>query len=474
VSTPDAVIVGSGPNGLAAALVLARAGLAVEVIEGAMTLGGGCRTEELTIAGFAHDTCSTIQALATISPFFVDFDLASRGVELLAPPVAFAHPLDGARAAAVKGSVSETAASLDGDGAAYERLMAPIVRKSRSIASAVLAPMRSVPSDPMAAARFGAVGVQPVQRLARRFHSADTRALLAGVGAHSMQPLSRTLTGGFGLLLTMTAHVGGWPVAAGGSAAIVDALRMELESAGAVLHTGRWIRSLDELPKSRAILLDTSPKELLAIAGDRLAPRARVAYGHFGYGPGICKVDWALRGPVPWAAEICRQAGTVHVGGTFEEVALAEAEVAAGRHPERPFCIIVQACVVDPTRAPPGQQTLWGYCHVPSGSTVDMTPRIEAQLERFAPGFADLVLARTTATAAETESRNPNYVGGDIAGGAGTLRQTLFRPTVRWNNYRTPIKGLYLCSASTPPGGGVHGMCGVGAARAVLADLRVG
>jgi len=470
---PDAVVVGSGPNGLAAALVLARAGLDVEVYEGDTAIGGGCRTESLTLDGFRHDTCSTIQALATVSPFFVDFDLASRGVELLAPPVAFAHPLDGARAAAVVSSVTETAASLGRDGPAYERLMAPIVRDAVPIAQAVLSPIRRVPHDPAAAARFAAVGVRPVEHLATRFDSPEARGLLAGVGAHSMQPLSRALTGGFALLLTMTAHAGGWPVVRGGSAGIVDALRTALEAEGATLYTGRWIRSLDQLPTARAVLLDTSPKGLLTIAGSALPRRSRRELEGFGYGPGICKVDWALGGAVPWAAEACRMAGTVHVGGTLGEVALAEAEVAAGRHPDRPFCIVVQPGIIDPTRAPPGHQTLWAYCHVPNGSTVDMTARIEAQIERFAPGFSDLVLARATVTAADSESHNPNYVGGDIAGGAGTLRQTVFRPTVRWNNYRTPVRGLYLCSASTPPGGGVHGMCGLGAARAVLHDLRI-
>jgi phytoene dehydrogenase-like protein len=473
MSTSDAVVVGSGPNGLAAALVLAKAGLAVEVLEGAPTPGGGCRTEALTLEGYRHDTCSTIQALATISPFFRAFDLAAHGVTLKVPEVAFAHPLDGGRAAAVAGSVAETGTSLGVDRRPYERLMGPIVGHGGSIAHAALSPIRSLPRDAVGTARFGAIGARSIEHVAARFETPAARALFAGVGAHSMQPLSRALTGGFGLLLAMTAHAGGWPVVEGGSAGIVEALCAALDDAGASVRPGRWIRRLDELPAARVVLLDTSPAGLLAIAGDELAPRARRAFGRFRYGPGVCKVDWALSGPVPWAAEPCRRTATVHVGGTFEEVARAEAEVAAGRHPEQPFCIVVQPSVVDPTRAPAGHQTLWGYCHVPSGSPEDMTSRIEAQIERFAPGFSDLVLARSTVTAAELEGRNPNYVGGDVAGGAGTLRQTLFRPTLRWNNYRTGRRGLYLCSASTPPGGGVHGMCGVGAALTALRDLGI-
>ena len=466
-------MVGSGPNGLAAAVTLARAGLSVHVIEGAVTPGGGCRTEELTLPGFRHDVCSAVHPLAAASPFFTGTDLAARGVRLLTPKVAFAHPLDGGRAAAVAGSVAETAGGLGPDGGAYRRLLDPLVREVGLTLPAILAPLRSVPGHPLAMARFGLEGILPASLLARRFRTEEARALLAGVAAHAMLPLTAPLTSAFGLVLMTAAHAVGWPVAEGGSAAITDALVAELTSLGGQVETGRWVQSLDSLPRARAVLLDVTPRQLLQLAGDRLGAAHRGALQRFRYGPGVCKVDWALSGPVPWQAAACREAGTVHLGGAFEEVARSESEVAAGKVPERPYCIVAQPGVVDPTRAPAGKQTLWAYCHVPAGSTADMADRIEAQIERFAPGFRDLILARAVRTAAGMEQYNPNYVGGDINGGAGTLRQTIFRPTPRWNPYRTPIRGVYLCSASTPPGGGVHGMCGAWAARTALSDLGV-
>jgi phytoene dehydrogenase-like protein len=467
------VVVGSGPNGLAAAVTLARAGLSVHVIEGAATPGGGCRTEELTLPGFRHDVCSAVHPLAAASPFFTGTDLAARGVRLLTPKVAFAHPLDGGRAAAVAGSVAETAGGLGPDGGAYRRLLDPLVRDVSFTLPAILAPLRSFPGHPLAMARFGLEGLLPASLLARRFRGDEARALLAGVAAHAMLPLTAPLTSGFGLVLMTAAHSVGWPVAEGGSAAITGALVAELTSLGGQVETGRWVRSLDSLPRARAVLLDVTPRQLISLAGDRLGAAHRGALQRFRYGPGACKVDWALSGPVPWQAAACREAGTVHLGGTFEEVARSESEVAAGKVPERPYCIVAQPGVVDPTRAPAGKQTLWAYCHVPAGSTADMADRIEAQIERFAPGFRDLILARAVRTAAGMEQYNPNYVGGDINSGAGTLRQTIFRPTPRWNPYRTPLRGVYLCSASTPPGGGVHGMCGAWAARTALSDLGV-
>jgi phytoene dehydrogenase-like protein len=471
VSAPTAIVVGSGPNGLAAALTLARAGVAVEVVEGADTPGGGCRTQELTLPGFWHDVCSSVHPLAAASPFFRQTGLAAHGVRLRAPRVAFAHPLDGGRAAAVHGSVAETAIGLGADAAAYRRLFGPLVRDAEQIVPAVLEPLRSVPSHPASVVRFGLTGLAPASWLALRFSTEEGRALLAGAAAHAIRPLNAPLTSGFGLLLTMLAHSVGWPVVEGGSARLVDALTAELAALGGKVVTGSWISSLTDLPPARAVLLDVTPRQLAALAGDRLPSGYAAALRRFRYGPGICKVDWALAGPVPWAAEACRDTATVHLGGTLDEIARSESEVAAGRHPERPYCIVVQAGVADPTRAPAGKQTLWGYCHVPPGSTVDMTGRIEAQIERFAPGFRDIVLARATTTAALAEQHNPNYVGGDINGGAATLRQTILGPAARWNPYRTALPGVYLCSASTPPGGGVHGMCGYGAARAALADL---
>ena len=311
-----------------------------------------------------------------------------------------------------------------------------------------------------------------VAHLVRRFSTEEAKALLAGVGAHAMLPLDAPLTAAFGIFLTIAAHADRWPLVEGGSARLVEALLAELDRAGGTVHTGRWVKDASELPAARAVLFDTSVETLLEVAGGRLPARYRDAARRFAHGPGICKVDWAMSGPVPWAAPVCRRAGTVHVGGSFPELAASEADVASGRHSDHPYCLVVQPGVVDPTRAPAGRETLWAYCHVPRGSNLDMTAHIEAQIERFAPGFKDLVLARSTMTAMDAQAHNPNYVGGDISGGAGTFRQTIFRPTRRWNPYRTGTPGLYLCSASTPPGGGVHGMCGVGAARAVLADLN--
>lgn len=470
---PDAIVVGSGPNGLAAAVTLARAGLEVLVYEGAESPGGGCRTAELTLPGFHHDVCSSVHPLLLASPFFDGIDLWGRGVRLCQPEVAFAHPIDGGRAAAVVSSVEETAATLAADAARYRRLLGPLVRDVPSIVPTVLSPMRSVPSRPLAMARFGARGVLPVSAMVRGFATDEGRALLAGAAAHAMRPMTGALTGAFALLFSMLAHAVGWPVVEGGSGRVVEALVGELESQGGRVVTGSWVRDMAELPPNRATLLDISPDQLLTLAGDRLPPGYRRQLRRYRYGPGVCKVDWALSGPVPWSAPACRQAGTLHVCGTFEEVARSEREVNAGRHPERPYCIVVQPAGADPSRAPEGRATLWAYCHVPAGSTVDMTERIEDQIERFAPGFRDLVLARVTRTAAELQGYDPNYVGGDVNAGAATVRQMLFRPAVRWNPYRTPVPGLYLCSAATPPGGGVHGMCGYFAARTVLRDLGV-
>ncbi|MGB9483047.1 MAG: NAD(P)/FAD-dependent oxidoreductase [Candidatus Dormiibacterota bacterium] len=464
----DAIVVGSGPNGLAAAVTLAAAGLKVLVIEGAATTGGGCRTEELTLPGYRHDLCSTGHPLAVASSFFRRFDLASRGVRLIHPEVVFAHPLDGGRAALVTRSVAETAASLGRDRRAYRRLMRPLVHHAEQISEWVFSAERRPPANPLALAGYGLLGLRPASVVARRFRSPEARGLFAGVSAHAMRPLNTAPTAGVGLLLTLLGHAVGWPVVEGGSSQLTDALVRALAAGGGTVQTGWWIRSLEELPQAKAVLLDLTPHQLLAIAGDRFSGRYRRSLERFRYGSGVCKVDFALSGPVPWTNPGCRQAGTVHLGGTFEEVARSEAEVASGNHPVFPYVLAVQASIADPTRAPAGGHTLWAYCHVPSGSDVDMTHQIEAQIERFAPGFRDLILAKVHRTAKDQEAHDPNCVGGDIASGVQNLRQTFFRPALRWDPYRTALPGTYLCSSSTTPGPGVHGRCGELAALSAL------
>ncbi len=475
----DAVVVGSGPNGLAAAITLARAGLSVHVIEGAKTPGGGCRTSELTLPGFRHDVCSAVHPLLALSPFFADPAFDQLRSMLLQPDVPFAHPLDGGTAVAAHRSLKETVAGLGVDGPSYQRLLEPLVDQATAVAGSVLAPLRTLPprssrSARLALAGFGWHGARSLEHLVHRFGGQPARALMAGAAAHSVRPLSAPVTAGFGMLLSVAAHSVGWPVVAGGSGAVADALVGELLRLGGTIETNRWVASIEDLPRASAVVLDVGPTALVDLVGARLHDRYRRALGRFRLGPGVCKVDWALSGPVPWEAEVCRRAGTLHLGGTAAEVAAAEADVAAGRHPDRPYCIIVQPGVADPSRTNAGAETLWGYCHVPNGSTRDMTAAIESQIERFAPGFADLVVARRTVTAAEMSAENPNYAGGDIGGGANDFVQTLSRPVIRWNPYRTPVPGLYLCSSSTPPGGGVHGMCGVYSARTVLHDLFAG
>src|SRR5690242_8115651 len=467
----DAIVVGSGPNGLAAAVTLAAAGLRVHVIEGAASPGGGCRTEELTLPGFRHDVCSAAHPLALASPFFRRFDPAARGVSFVHPEVVFAHPLDGGRGAVVTRSVTETAARLGPDGAAYQRLMGPLADGGNAVADAVLSSMRRPPLPSGALAAYARLGLRSAAAVARRFRTEEARGLFAGVAAHTMLPLTQSPTAGVGLLLGALAHTVGWPVVAGGSARLTDAMAEAVVSAGGQVETGHWVRSLAELPPAPAVLLDVSPRAFLGLAGDRLPSRYRDALGRFRYGAGVCKVDFALSGPVPWQHEGARRAGTLHLGGGFEEIAAGEAAVARGEHPDSPYVLVVQAGAADSTRAPQGQHTLWAYCHVPSGSAVDMTARIEAQIERFAPGFTDLVLARHTRTAVQEEAMNPNYVGGDIASGMQTVRQVLARPLIRWNPYRTPLRGVYLCSSATPPGPAVHGRCGELAALTALREV---
>jgi phytoene dehydrogenase-like protein len=465
----DAIIVGAGPNGLAAAIALAQAGRSVRVLEGAATIGGGTRTEELTLPGYLHDVCSAVHPLLVGSPFLASLPLTDHGLEIVHPDLPLAHPLEGGRAVALHRSVAETAAGLGSDGPAYERLLGPLVRDWEGLASALLGPPLRPPRHPRSVARFAALGLRSASGLARgRFGDEPARALLAGNAAHSMRPLTAPGTGAFAHLLVMLAHAVGWPVAAGGSRAITDAMASLLRSLGGEIETGRPVASLRELPPARAVVLDVTPRALLRISEGKFTGRYRRALERFRYGPGVFKVDYALREPVPWAAAECRRAGTVHVGGTASELAASEAQVGAGVPPSRPYVLVAQQSLVDPTRAPAGAHTLWAYCHVPNGSGADMTDAIERQIERFAPGFRDVVADRHSMGPAQVEAKNPNYVGGDINGGLADLRQLLARPALRPVPHATPDPRLFLCSSSTPPGGGVHGMCGWHAARAAL------
>jgi len=464
---PDAVVVGSGPNGLAAAITLARAGLSVTLFEQADSIGGGTRTEELTLPGFLHDVCSAVHPLAVASPFFLSLPLQEHGLEWVHPEVQLAHPLPDGTAALLQRSIEETSAALGIDAAAYRRLMAPLVRNWPDLAPDLLAPFH-FPRHPLLFALFGMNALLPADLLARlRFKTPAARALFAGMAAHSFLPLSRPLSAAFGLILGALGHVAGWPVAKGGSRMITAAMASYFRSLGGEIVTGCEIRSLGELPSARIVMLDLTPRQLVALGGAALPEGYRRKLQRYRYGPGVFKVDWALSGPVPWTAEGCRRAVTVHVGGTAEEIAKGESEVWQGVHPERPFVLVVQPSLVDRTRAPLGKQVGWAYCHVPNGSSFHMAERIEAQLERFAPGFRSLILARHTRNCVEYGRYNPNFVGGDINGGVQDLRQFLVRPTL-FSPYRTPVKGLYLCSSGTPPGGGVHGMCGYHAATRAL------
>jgi phytoene dehydrogenase-like protein len=464
----DAVVVGAGPNGLAAAITLAQAGLKVVVFEGAETIGGGTRSAQLTLPGFIHDVCSAIHPLTVASPFFGELPLEAYGLEWIYPELQLAHPFDDGSAAALHRSVQETAQTLGADALAYERLMGRLVKDWDKLAPALLAPFR-IPRHPLAMARFGLGALRTAQGMALgQFKTGRGRGFFAGLAGHSIMALSKPGTAAFGLVLGMSGHAVGWPFPRGGAEKIGQALAAHLCALGGEIITGNYIHSLDELPQARATLLDVTPRQLLALAEDRLPVGYRRTLQHYRYGPGVCKVDWALSEPIPWTAPEGRRTATLHLGGTLGEILLSESEVWQGRHAQHPYILLAQQSVFDDSRAPDGKHTAWAYCHVPQGSTVDMTPRIEAQIERFAPGFGDCILARHTYTAAEMARYNPNYVGGDINGGVQDLRQLYTRPAPRLNPYSTPIDGVYLCSSSTPPGGGVHGMCGYFAAQTAL------
>lgn len=465
----DAVIVGSGPNGLAAAITLAQNGRSVIVYEAEATVGGGVRSAHLTLPGFVHDVCSAVHPMAIGSPFFRTLPLARHGLEWIHPAAPLAHPFDDGSAVVLERSIHATAANLGVDETSYVKLMAPFVACWDGLDRELLGPLRP-PRRPLILARFGLQAIRSARSLAeKRFGGERSRGLFAGLAAHSMLPLEQRASAAFGLVLGITAHALGWPVARGGAQKLADALASYLRSLGGEIVTHRRVAHLAELPRSRVILCDLTPRQLLLIAGERLARRYRYKLERYRYGMGAFKMDWALAGPVPWKAAECVRAATVHLGARLDEIAASERAAWSGEHIDRPFVLVVQPSLFDPLRAPESKQTLWGYCHVPNGSTVDMADRIEGQIERFAPGFRDLVLARSVMSPAQLEEHNANLVGGDINGGAANLPQLFFRPTAKL--YKTPVQGLYICSASTPPGGGVHGMCGYFAARQALKDM---
>jgi phytoene dehydrogenase-like protein len=470
--TTKAAIVGSGPNGLSAAIVLARAGVLVTVFEGRETIGGAASTAEVTLPGFHHDLGSSIFPMGLSSPLFRSLPLAEFGLHWIQPDAPLAHPLDGGAAVLLERDLAATAAGLGSDGAAYIRLMRPLIDRWPELCGEILGPVLHLPSHPVLMARFGVLAAMPADLLAKTlFRTPRARALFAGNAAHSVLPLESPFSAAVGLVLGATGHAGGWPIAQGGAQAISNALAGYLKSLGGRIETGHTVKSLRELEGYDAVLCDVSPRQLNQLGGESLPVHFRRSLENFRYGPGAFKIDWALSEPIPWRAPDCRRAGTVHLAGTLEEIAASEIAPWENRVDARPFVLLAQPSLFDSSRAPAGKHTAWGYCHVPNGFAGSAERAIEAQVERFAPGFRDCILARKVWSTAAFESWNPNLIGGDLSGGAMSISQLVFRPTA--SQYRTPIKGLYLCSASTPPGGGVHGMCGYHAARAALSDLRI-
>ena len=465
---PDAVVVGSGPNGLAAAIHVAQAGKSVTVYEANDDIGGGARSKELTLPGFVHDVCSAFHPMAAASPFFRTLRLGEHGLRWIHPTAPLAHPFDDGTAVILERSLDDTVRALGRDGKAYAALMGPLVGSWSDLYDEVLGPIGHVPRHPLLLARFGLDAMRSARSLVSRFREGRARALLAGIAAHSFLPLEAPFSASAALLLGAAGHAVGWPIARGGSGAIATALASHLRALGGVVTTGHRVQELSDVPTAAAYLFDTSPAQLDMIAADRLSPGYRRALRRYRRGPGVFKVDYALDGAIPWHAEACVRAGTVHLGGTFEEIAASERAVSRGDHPDRPFLLVGQQSLFDDTRAPAGKHTVWAYCHVPNGSSEDMTARIEAQLERFAPGFRERVLARAVTTPADIERANANDLGGDIANGSHSGLQLLMRPRVALDPYATSARDIYLCSAATPPGGGVHGMCGYHAARSAL------
>jgi phytoene dehydrogenase-like protein len=465
----DAVVVGSGPNGLTAAIAMAMADCKVAVFEANSTLGGGVRSAELTLPGFTHDVCSAVHPFAAASPFWRTLPLADYGLEWIQPPIMLAHPFDDGSAMTVTRSLDETAAGAGVDAQAYRSTIGAVVSDWPYLERAVLGPL-GLPHHPIRLARFGARALRSANSLARAwFADARTRALFGGIAAHAMQPLDRALTAGVGLTLGAMCHVAGWPMPRGGAQRVTDALTGLLRALGAELVTGCRIENIDALPPAHLVLCDLSPRPFLQIAGHRLPSGYRRVLERYRYGLGVFKVDWALGEPIPWAAAACRRAGTIHLGGSLREIAGAESDVWLGRGVNRPFVLLNQPTLFDQSRAPAGRHVAWAYCHVPSGWPSSALDHIETQVERFAPGFRQRILARAVMTPADVEAHNANLVGGDIAAGVTDLRQFFARPS--WRHYATPVRGLYLCSAATPPGVGVHGMCGYHAAARALRDV---
>lgn len=466
----DAIVVGSGPNGLAAAIVLQQTGLSVLIIEGKDTIGGGLRSAELTLPGFTHDICSAIHPMAATSPFFNTLPLQEHGLEYIYPPLSAAHPFDDGTAAVLTSSLEATAALLGTDADAYIKLIKPVVSNWPEIAPDVLSPLH-FPKHPLKMADFGLKALTSAMQLSKRFKTTAAKGLWAGMAAHAIQPLTNLSTSAIGLVLMAAGHLKGWPIPKGGSQKIANALASYFLSIGGKIETGSYIKKLDQLPSSSAILFDVSPKQLLEIAGHRFSSLYQWQLKKYRYGMGVFKIDFALDGPIPFTANECNNAGTVHIGNTLEEIALAEQQTANGMHPDKPFVLLAQQSLFDSSRAPKGKHTAWAYCHVPNGSTLDRSDAIEKQIERFAPGFRERILAKHVMNTSQLEAYNPNYIGGDINGGIIDIGQLFTRPALRYSPYRSSAKGLYICSSSTPPGGGVHGMCGYHAAHRVLKDI---